>query len=86
MSLEMAHKVIVLQKKIMSRSFFNSSTFIVINNQVDQGAKTEGLEWEDYRGRDRIWRDLCIQLFHLSGLLVMTSSGIQQASPLLAAK
>ncbi len=30
MSLEMAHKVIVPQKKIMSRSFLNSSTLIVI--------------------------------------------------------
>ncbi len=31
MSLEMAHKVIVPQKKIMSRSFLNSGTLIVIN-------------------------------------------------------
>ncbi len=30
MSLEMAHKVIVPQKKIKSRSFFNSGTLIVI--------------------------------------------------------
>ncbi len=30
MSLEMAHKVIVPQKKIMSRSFLNSETLIVI--------------------------------------------------------
>jgi hypothetical protein len=30
MSLEMAHKVIVSQKKIMSRSFLNSGTLIVI--------------------------------------------------------
>jgi hypothetical protein len=30
MSLEMAHKVIVPQKKIMSRSFLNSRTLIVI--------------------------------------------------------
>ena len=30
MSLEMAHKVIVPQKKIMSRGFFNSGTLIVI--------------------------------------------------------
>jgi hypothetical protein len=30
MSLEMAHKVIVPQKKIMSRSFLNSGTLIVI--------------------------------------------------------
>jgi hypothetical protein len=30
MSLEMAHKVIVPQKKIMSRSFLNSGTIIVI--------------------------------------------------------
>ncbi len=29
MSLEMAHKVIVPQKKIMSRSFLNSGTLIV---------------------------------------------------------
>jgi hypothetical protein len=29
MSLEMAHKVIVTQKKIMSRSFLNSGTLIV---------------------------------------------------------
>jgi hypothetical protein len=32
MSLEMAHKVIVPQKKIMSRSFLNSGTLIVIEN------------------------------------------------------
>jgi hypothetical protein len=31
MSLEMAHKVIVPQKKIMSRSFLNSGTLIVKN-------------------------------------------------------
>jgi hypothetical protein len=31
MSLEMAHKVIVPQKKIMSRSFLNSGTLIVIH-------------------------------------------------------
>jgi hypothetical protein len=31
MSLEMAHKVIVPRKKIMSRSFLNSGTLIVIN-------------------------------------------------------
>ena len=30
LSLEMAHKVIVPQKKIMSRSFLNSGTLIVI--------------------------------------------------------
>ncbi len=30
MSREMAHKVILPQKKIMSRSFFNSRTLIVI--------------------------------------------------------
>jgi hypothetical protein len=30
MSLEMAHKVIVPQKKIMSRSFLNSGALIVI--------------------------------------------------------
>jgi hypothetical protein len=30
MSLEMAHKVIVPQKKIISRSFLNSGTLIVI--------------------------------------------------------
>jgi hypothetical protein len=30
MSLEMAHKVIVPQKKIMARSFLNSGTLIVI--------------------------------------------------------
>jgi hypothetical protein len=30
MSLEMAHKVIVPQKKIMSQSFLNSGTLIVI--------------------------------------------------------
>jgi hypothetical protein len=30
MSLEMAHKVIVQQKEIMSRSFLNSGTLIVI--------------------------------------------------------
>jgi hypothetical protein len=30
MSLEMAHKVIVPQKKIMSRSFLNSGTLIFI--------------------------------------------------------
>jgi hypothetical protein len=30
MSLEIAHKVIVPQKKIMSRSFLNSGTLIVI--------------------------------------------------------
>jgi hypothetical protein len=47
MSLEMAQKVIVPQKKLMSRSFLNSGTLIVINNQIDQGAKTEGLERED---------------------------------------
>jgi hypothetical protein len=29
MSLEMAHKVVVPQKKIMSRSFLNSGTLIV---------------------------------------------------------
>ncbi len=32
MSLEMAHKVIVTQKKIMSRSFLNSGTLIVIGS------------------------------------------------------
>jgi hypothetical protein len=32
MSLEMAHKVIVPQKKIMSRSFLNSGTLIVKMN------------------------------------------------------
>ncbi len=32
-SLEMAHKVIVPQKKIMSRSFLNSGTLIVIQDQ-----------------------------------------------------
>jgi hypothetical protein len=35
MSLEMAHKVIVPQKKIMSRSFLNSGTLIVKNNVED---------------------------------------------------
>jgi hypothetical protein len=35
MSLEMAHKVIVPQKKIMSRSFLNSGTLIVIINVAD---------------------------------------------------
>jgi len=30
MSLEMAHKVIVPQRKIMSRSFLNSGTLIVV--------------------------------------------------------
>jgi hypothetical protein len=34
MSLEMAHKVIVPQKKIMSRSFLNSGTLIVITPEV----------------------------------------------------
>jgi hypothetical protein len=34
MSLEMAHKVIVLQKKIMSRSFLNSGTLIVKNTHI----------------------------------------------------
>ncbi len=34
MSLEMAHKVIVPQKKIMSRSFLNSGTLIVIRNPI----------------------------------------------------
>ena len=33
-SLEMAHKVIVPQKKIMSRSFLNSGTLIVISYQL----------------------------------------------------
>ncbi len=33
MSLEMAHKVIVPQKKIKSRSFLNSGTLIVISKQ-----------------------------------------------------
>ncbi len=35
MSLEMAHKVIVPQKKIMSRSFLNSGTLIVKNSQME---------------------------------------------------
>ncbi len=34
MSLEMAHKVIVPQKKIMSRSFLNSGTLIVTSGTV----------------------------------------------------
>jgi hypothetical protein len=34
MSLEMAHKVIVPQKKIMSRSFLNSGTLIVIIQEM----------------------------------------------------
>ena len=34
MSLEMAQKVIVPQKKIMSRSFLNSGTLIVKNNTL----------------------------------------------------
>jgi hypothetical protein len=34
MSLEMAHKVIVPQKKIMSRSFLNSGTLIVKNTRT----------------------------------------------------
>jgi hypothetical protein len=34
MSLEMAHKVIVPQKKIMSRSFLNSGTLIVISSHI----------------------------------------------------
>jgi hypothetical protein len=38
MSLEMAHKVIVPQKKIMSRSFLNSGTLIVITYLVIPGA------------------------------------------------
>ncbi len=33
MSLEMAHKVIVTQKKIISRSFLNSGTLIVISSR-----------------------------------------------------
>jgi hypothetical protein len=33
MSIEMAHKVIVPQKKIMSCSFLNSGTFLVIGLQ-----------------------------------------------------
>jgi hypothetical protein len=41
MSLEMAHKVIVPQKKIMSRSFLNSGTLIVsityVNIYVEVG-------------------------------------------------
>jgi hypothetical protein len=35
MSLEMAHKVIVPQKKIMSRSFLNSGTLIVITYSIN---------------------------------------------------
>ncbi len=35
MSLEMAHKVIVPQKKIISRSFLNSGTLIVIRGLSD---------------------------------------------------
>ncbi len=38
MSLEMAQKVIVPQKKIMSRSFLNSGTLIVI---ADPGPTTQ---------------------------------------------
>jgi hypothetical protein len=42
----------------LSRSFALShknllSYSICFNNQIGQGAKTEGLEREDYRGRDR---------------------------------
>jgi hypothetical protein len=40
MSLEMAHKVIVPQKKIMSRSFLNSGTLIVILADRFQQVKT----------------------------------------------
>jgi hypothetical protein len=39
MSLEMAHKVIVPQKKIMSRSFLNSRTFIVSLGHDSGGMK-----------------------------------------------
>jgi hypothetical protein len=37
MSLELAHKVIVPQQKIMSRSFLNSGTLIVILLRVEDG-------------------------------------------------
>ena len=40
LSLEMAHKVIVPQKKIMSRSFLNSGTLIVIWSQ-----ETSPIKW-----------------------------------------
>ena len=43
MSLEMAHKVIVPQKKIMSRSFLNSGTLIVI---LDYLIVTGTLGWD----------------------------------------
>ncbi len=39
MSLEMAHKVIVPQKKIMSRSFLNSGTLIVITQCLKTGPR-----------------------------------------------
>jgi hypothetical protein len=41
MSLEMVHKVIVPQKKIMSRSFLNSGTLIVIISLAGPSAR----EW-----------------------------------------
>jgi hypothetical protein len=40
MSLEMAHKVIVLQKKIMPRSFLNIATLIVIKVFSPKSAET----------------------------------------------
>jgi hypothetical protein len=44
MSLEMAHKVIVPQKKIMSRSFLNSGTLIVILYGIQRRSKRSPTE------------------------------------------
>ena len=46
MALEMAHKVTVLQKKMMSRSFLNSGTLIVIFASQMMCCQ---LEWSDIR-------------------------------------
>ncbi len=46
MSLEMAHKVIVPQKKIMSRSFLNSGTLIVITSTSLSLLNCHLLKWK----------------------------------------
>jgi hypothetical protein len=50
MSLEMAHKVIVPQKKIMSRSFLNSGTLIIIASQLisNQTPSPSPSLWDDF--------------------------------------
>jgi hypothetical protein len=51
MSLKMAHKVIVPQKKIMSRSFLNSGTLIVIMRVNPFRGPLEGVEQRNRAGK-----------------------------------